>query len=117
MLLDALDSAEGYNATDMVKYVEAARRIMQSPNAFNGAIDTLAIENFVMTGDALKSADVDSDRAKRINATIDRILAGEEGEDVTADSWELLMLLHRVSTESVLYGAALMFELLKGGAR
>jgi hypothetical protein len=117
MLLDAIDTGEGYDASDMRKYVEAARRIVQSPNAFNGGIDTLAIENFVMNFDVLKSADVDTERGKLINRAIDEILAGKEGEEVTADAWELLMLLHRVSSESVLYGAAIMFELLKGGAR
>jgi len=41
------------------------------------------------------------------------ILAGEEGEDVTMDSYELRMLLHRVASKTSLYAGAVMFELLK----
>jgi len=59
----------------------------------------------------------DTAQNKERNRVIKQILDATEGETVTADAWALFSFVNAAISEAQLYGAALMYELLKGGAR
>jgi hypothetical protein len=104
MLLAAIDGGDRRSediAVEFARYQDRARQILKSPHAFDQGADTLSVTDCVLHEDG------------------DRFVAGllEMGDHdpVTIESAELRARLYRAISESTLYGAALMFELLKSG--
>jgi hypothetical protein len=108
------ESAGHWSYEELGPYIAAARTIIRSKNAFDGGIDTLSVDRYVVNSERfLASADA-NDRDKQKAGIIRTIIEGNEGTSVTADAWDLMAFMYAVISEATLYGAAVMFELLEG---
>lgn len=111
------DSAGHWGYDQLSPYIAAARSIVRSRHAFTGETESLSIEAFVMKTDRFVKGDGLTERDKAVKRVIAQIIEGAEGTPVTADAWDLLSFVYGVIAESQLYGAAVMYELLKDGTR
>ena len=89
-----------------MKYLDAARTIVKSPEPFEG------LDNYVLEGERpAPNADAEATERRRVYNSI------FEGDDdrgkITATVRQVRDILYSAVLESRLYGAALMFELLK----
>ena len=115
--LVAGEGAGNWGVEELARYIVAARAIIQSKNAFDGGIDTLSIDGYVLRSDRFTNPADRTEPDKARNRVIQQIIEGNEGTTVTADAWDILSFVCSVINEAQLYGAAVMFELLEGGAR
>jgi len=109
MLLSVIDGCQEYDAAMLARYQLLARQILASPNAFDEGNDTLSVADCVLRATPSR----DAAEHERLIEQIKRL----DREPVTAKAEDLRAMLYSVISDSTLYGAALMFELLKGGAR
>lgn len=116
MLLSAIDDCDSYDAGKMQKYRDRARQILQSPTAFDGGTTTLSVVDIIVN-DELRKNHSQTSSQREYQELVGQVFDGDEREMVTGSALQLRGMGYRAISEATLYGAALMFELLKGGAR
>jgi hypothetical protein len=115
MLLSAIDDCDNYDAKAQLKYLTRARQILSSPSAFDGGTNTLSVTDLVVN-DALRQRSASPDQ-REYEHMVAAVFDGDERETVSATALQLRGMAYRAISEATVYGAALMFELLKGGVR
>lgn len=106
LILKALDGESSIRAVPEFRtYRDRARQLLASAHAFDDDHETLSVADCVL----------DTMRDYRIVA----VLRDNDADHdlVSATLQDVRALVYRTISESTLYGAALMFELLKDGAR
>jgi hypothetical protein len=113
------DTAGHWGYDELGKYIVAARTILHSKHAFTGSTDALSIGGYVMADERLRRIVLATEHEKAWHRETLKIIEGREGETVTGDAWDMQAFVHSAISEAELYGAAVMFELLRGegGAR
>ena len=114
MLLSVIDDCDDYHASHMVRYRDLARVILAQSNAFTGGVHAIDVTDCVLKSDAIRHHGEDG---KSFNRSLDAIIEGHEDDTCPATNGEIKNMFFGIISESTLIGAALMFELLKGGAR
>jgi hypothetical protein len=110
MLLQGLDP--GRDQDVMPKYLEAARRILASPTLDPDAINSTSITSCVLSDETFKHW------SSEIGRLLHEIVDPEDDfETVSAERQNVRALVYALITETMLYSAALTFELLEGGRR
>jgi hypothetical protein len=109
MLIARFGPSEG----SVDEHIAAARQIMAHPNPFTQEVGSPCIEDVVLHGPkALVRYPEDQDAQ---NQLLDAILNNESLDRPRTDF--IKNLLYIATAEAEIVGAALMYELLKGGAR
>ena len=80
----------------------AARKILQSKNAFNGGIETLSVERYVVNSERFQEEANETERDKARRRVITTIIEGNEGTSVTADAWDLMAFMYSCTVSNVL---------------
>jgi len=109
MLLAAINGGQ-LPSESMTRYLAAARSILESPKAFDGDSDSPSIESFVLGNDGLSGWS--EDLGKLLREVIDR-----DVEPFASTTEQVRNLILALVSESTLYGAAVMYEVLNGGTR
>lgn len=116
-LLSAMYGPNSANAAFFLEYRDRARQILASPDAFDDAIDTLDVTDATLRSDRLRHMG-DDPRSKEYNRLLEAVLETEADDaNVTGHAEDFRSMLYSAISEAQLLGAALMFELLKDGAR
>jgi hypothetical protein len=110
MLLQGLDPERDRNV--MPQYLEAARRILASPTLDFDAINSISITSCVLSDETFKHKS--SDIGRLLHEIVD---PDDDFERVSAERQNVRALVYSLITETMLYSAALTFELLEGGRR
>lgn len=114
MLISALDGGHSeYNAATVAKYRDRAQQILRSPHAFTGVLEVLNVTDIIVNDTLRQDRSVGLDQ-RAYRQMVAAIFDGDEREMVTASALELRGMGYHAISEATLYGAALMFELLKG---